>query len=150
MCKLVEMPKTSSKAYNYRHFTYEYFTVLVAYDKETDEIISIIIKDKLDELSVTMSNDGQALIGFSNIAKFTTDEIPRIENRLDIVGRMVKKIKDAVDVSCMQCSHMWYKQDVAWDDEYCCICDIDNHYIGYADEAKKNHCNNFTRCEDDA
>lgn len=93
------MPKTSSKAYNYRHFTYEYFTVLVAYDKETDEIISIIIKDKLDELSVTMSNDGQALIGFSNIAKFTTDEIPRIENRLDIVGRMVKKIKDAIDVS---------------------------------------------------
>lgn len=32
---------------------------------------------------------------------------------------------------------MWYKQDVAWDDEYCCICDTDNHYIGYADEAKK-------------
>lgn len=42
--------------------------------------------------------------------------------------------------SCHNCFHMYYNQDELCDNEIVCTCDIDNHYIGYPDEAEMETC----------
>lgn len=39
--------------------------------------------------------------------------------------------------NCTTCINSYTKQDSFWDNENIYICSLDNHYIGYPDEAKK-------------
>lgn len=49
-------------------------------------------------------------------------------------------MKKKIEKNCTNCSHMYYKQDAFWDNEYCCICGLTDEYIGYPDDAEKECC----------
>ena len=51
--------------------------------------------------------------------------------------------------NCFNCSHMYFKQDVFWDNEDVCICGKDNHYVGYPEEAQKEICENWKNKTED-
>ena len=45
--------------------------------------------------------------------------------------------------NCTTCINAYTKQDSFWDNENIYVCSLDNHYIGYPDEAEKECCKKY-------
>lgn len=52
----------------------------------------------------------------------------------------MENTEDRFYKNCLNCAEMHFKQDEFWDNDDVCICGIDNHYIGYPDEAERTCC----------
>ena len=54
--------------------------------------------------------------------------------------------------NCLNCKFNYFK-DISYNEwdfpEYICICELDNHYIGYPDDAEIGGCNEWRKQDEE-
>lgn len=58
-------------------------------------------------------------------------------------------MKENITKNCLNCSHLYLKQDIFWDYEDCCICEATNKYLGYPEDIEKEHCEKWQELKEE-